>query len=229
MKVICLGLDTALGACSAALLADGSVLAGERLAMTTGQAETIAPMTQRVAAAAGIAFADITRIGVTTGPGTFTGQRIGLAFARGLALALKIPCVGVTTLEALAAAARARHPGDAVLAVIDARRGEVYAQGFSADGVAAFEPVLLTQDAAAQAAKAMPFPLVLTGTGAPILAALLEGAVIDEDDQPGAAIIAALALAREPAGHPPAPFYLRAPDAKLPGPLKAPPPRAVRP
>ncbi len=188
--------------------------------MTTGQAEAIAPMVQRVMAEAGLAFADLKRIGVTTGPGTFTGQRIGLAFARGLALALKIPCVGVTTLEALAAAARSRHAGMAVLAAIDARRGELYAQLFDAGGAPAAAPALLGHaDAAALAAV----PLILTGTGAPILAPLIDGALIDEDDQPSAVVVAALAAGREPGAHPPAPFYLRAPDAKLPGPLKTPP------
>lgn len=216
--MICLGLDTALGACSAALLDGDTVLATERLMMATGQAEAIAPLVQRIMEAAAMPFSAIRRIGVTTGPGTFTGQRIGLSFARGLALALKIPAVGVTTLEALATAARARHPNALVLAVTDARRGELYAQLFAPDGAQASDAALLAHEAAA--AIAGDAAAVLTGTGGPILAPLLPAATLDIDDQPDAAIVARLALTREPGAHPPAPFYLRAPDAKLPGPLK---------
>ena len=79
--MICLGLDTALGACSAALADEAGVIARAWQAMATGHAEAIAPMTERLLSDAGIGFAAVGRIAVTTGPGTFTGQRIGLAFA----------------------------------------------------------------------------------------------------------------------------------------------------
>lgn len=218
MSEPCLGLDTALGACSAAIVADGHVLAEERTLMTTGQAEAIAPMVQRVVAAAGLSVDALGRIGVTTGPGTFTGQRIGLSFARGLALALGIPAIGVTTLEALASGARLRHPGRPVIAAIDARRGELYVQAFDAGGGPASEAALLKQDEAA--ALLVDHTTILAGTGAPILAGLTSATTIDADDQPSAALVAALAAQRRPGLHPPSPFYLRAPDAKLPGPLK---------
>src|SRR3978361_1396056 len=99
--MIVLGLDTALGACSVALLADGETLAHEHRTMQRGHAEALAPMFKPVMREAGLSFAALDRIAVTTGPGTFTGQRVGLAFARGLRLALGKPAIGVTTLDAI--------------------------------------------------------------------------------------------------------------------------------
>ncbi|MFT3810198.1 MAG: tRNA (adenosine(37)-N6)-threonylcarbamoyltransferase complex dimerization subunit type 1 TsaB [Micropepsaceae bacterium] len=210
--MLILALDTALGACSAALANAEGPIARRYEAMTTGHAAALAPMADAVMREAGHAFADLTRIAVTTGPGTFTGQRIGLAFARGLSLALKIPCIGVTTLEAMAAAARTEAPGHPILAASDARKGEAYAQLFAADGTPQTEPALLTLEAAA----ALITPdTILAGTAAD----LLTGGIASTIRQPDAVFVAALALSRPDTG-PPHPLYLRAPDAKLPGPLK---------
>jgi tRNA threonylcarbamoyladenosine biosynthesis protein TsaB len=217
--LLCLGIDTALGACSAALADEQGVRLGLFEHMSTGHAEAIAPMVERLMREAGLGFADLGRIAVTTGPGTFTGQRIGLAFARGLALALKIPCVGVTTLEAIAAAARDAHPGQAVTVALDARKGEAYVQGFGHDGLELAPPALLTHaDAAAGYAGN---EIVLAGTAAEIIAPLITAPCrIASVSQPDAAWVAQLGHGRDPVTHPPAPLYLRAPDAKLPGPLK---------
>ena len=225
--MLCLGIDTALGACSVALASESGLRARRYRAMTAGHAEALAPMAEALMAEAGVAFADLGRIAVTTGPGTFTGQRIGLAFARGLAAALGIGCVGLTTLEVIAAAARAEFPGRPVLVASDARRGEAYVQGFAADGAPLGPPALLTLAGAAQSLAALGGAPVLAGTAAAAIAALLApgAAALARSDQPDAAIVARLGLALpEPSG-PPAPLYLRAPDAKLPGPLKAPPPQ----
>lgn len=221
----CLALDTALGACSAALARADGILARRWAAMATGHAEALAPMVDELMRGAGLAFADLTRIAVTTGPGTFTGQRIGLSFARGLSLALNLPCIGVTTLEAMAAAARAEAPGRAVLVAADARRGEVYAALFDAEGRARAEPALLpVADAASLAGPGV----ALAGSAAELLHPGT-GAVLTTVRQPDAAFVALLALDR-PADGPPHPLYLRAPDAKLPGPLKGGPaaPRGAR-
>src|SRR4051812_30102146 len=102
-----LAVDTALGACSAALLDGDAVLAHQLVVMERGHAEALAPMVQALMQQARVPFADIERLAVTTGPGTFTGQRVGLAFVRGLRVALKRPLIGITTLEAMAAAAMA--------------------------------------------------------------------------------------------------------------------------
>lgn len=217
--MLCLGIDTALGACSAALADEQGVRLGLFEAMSTGHAEAIAPMVERLMREAGLGFADLGRIAVTTGPGTFTGQRIGLAFARGLALALKIPCVGVTTLEAIACATRNAHPGRPVLVVLDARKGEAYVQGFSAEGPELAPPALMTYAAAAE--EHAGDEIVLAGTAADIVAPLLTGPInLSGISQPDAAWVAQLGFDRDPVTHPPAPLYLRAPDAKLPGPLK---------
>jgi len=97
-----LAIDTALEACAAAVLDSdrGGITASETIAMTRGHAEAVMPLIARVMDLADIEFADLDRISVTTGPGTFTGQRVGLAFARALGLALKRPVIGVTTLDA---------------------------------------------------------------------------------------------------------------------------------
>ncbi|HEY1877059.1 MAG TPA: tRNA (adenosine(37)-N6)-threonylcarbamoyltransferase complex dimerization subunit type 1 TsaB, partial [Rhizomicrobium sp.] len=99
-----LAVDTALGACSVALLAGDQVRAHVLERMERGHAERLAPMVDEAMKAAKADFAHITHLAVTTGPGTFTGQRVGLAFMRGLRLGLQIPLVGVTTLEAMATA-----------------------------------------------------------------------------------------------------------------------------
>jgi tRNA threonylcarbamoyladenosine biosynthesis protein TsaB len=99
---IVLALDTTLDACSVAIVRGDAVLANLSERMQRGQAERLAPMVREAAALAGVAFSELDRVAVTTGPGSFTGVRVGLSFARALALALSKPSVGVSTLEALA-------------------------------------------------------------------------------------------------------------------------------
>src|SRR6185295_14030997 len=97
--------------------------------MNRGHAEQLAPMVERVMHAAGLGFGDLERLAVTTGPGTFTGQRVGLAFMRAAALASKLPLIGITTMDAMAADALARAPTKWAAVVADAKRGEVYFGG----------------------------------------------------------------------------------------------------
>lgn len=209
--MIVLGLDTCLNVCSVAVLDGETVLAYASEPMARGHQERLAPMAETVMAAAGLPFSRLQRIGATVGPGSFTGLRVGVAFAKGLASALGVPAVGVGSLEALAAEAQGL-----VAAVIDARRDQLYLQVFD-DGHAVMAPdVLPVGTAAARLAElAMGRALTLVGSGAPLLAETAPGARILTPEGCDARAVARLAAARSPA--PIRPLYLRAPDAKLPG------------
>ena len=213
MKI--LALDTCLGACSVAVCEDDRALAAISEAMTRGHQERLAPMAREAMTKAGLDFAGLDRIGVTVGPGSFTGLRVGLAFAKGLALALGRPCIGVSVLEALALG-QAR-PGF-VAACIDAHRGQVYLQAFI-DGRAAMAPdVLPVEVAAARLIELHPGgPAALVGSGAPLLRDALPQASMEPDALPDPAAVAAFARAARPPFAPPRPLYLRAPDARLMG------------
>ncbi len=221
-------IDTALGACAAGVFEgeDGAALRplGLRVeVMTKGHQERLGGLARDAAAEAG-GFDGVNRIGVTVGPGSFTGLRVGLAFALGLGAALDRPVVGISTLDALAASL---PDGDAglVAAVIDARRGQVYARLFR-DGEALGEAEALPLETArdrilAAAGETTP---VLVGSGAPVLAEAfveLAQARLHPLPAPAPEALAALTMAADPASAPPQPMYLRAPDAtppsRLPG------------
>jgi tRNA threonylcarbamoyladenosine biosynthesis protein TsaB len=220
-----LGIDTALGACSAALVEDGRVLARAFEEMQRGHAEALAPMVDALMRKAGLAYPALNRIGVTTGPGTFTGQRVGIAFARAMALALKIPAIGVTTLDAMAEEALERGTdADWAIVAADAKRGEIYLSArdrretlIAPELIALAKAVQRIADATAKSAA----PVAVAGTAADAVMALLRDAGFAPVDssvrQPNAVFVARLALTA-PAGPPPKPLYLRPPDAKLPGP-----------
>jgi len=218
-----LAVDTALGACSAAVLDGASVLAHRFEPMDRGHAERLAPMVREVMAEAGIGFAALDRLGVTTGPGTFTGQRVGIAFMRGLRIALKKPLVGVTTLECMLAAALHETGFSAAAALHDARRNEVYcASCLNGESVV---PVclMLFDDALDRLRGAIgDVPLAIAGTAGGRTADAWRGlgasARLTGILQPDALWVGRLVgRAPGPAGVP-RPLYLREPDAKLPTP-----------
>jgi tRNA threonylcarbamoyladenosine biosynthesis protein TsaB len=229
--VIILAFDTALGACSAALVAGGVVAVHEHRDMARGHAEALAPMVESLMRAGGLDFAALDLIAVTTGPGTFTGQRVGLAFARALQLALNKPAIGVTTLDCLAEEALDRQPRAWAIAASDAKRGEIYLGARSAQGETLIAPELIALDGVAGRVSALAdihgHDVALAGTAAEIVAPLLVKAGLQCIDslvrQPDAIFVAKLAAAEASAGGdrlkgpPPKPLYLRAPDAKLPG------------
>jgi tRNA threonylcarbamoyladenosine biosynthesis protein TsaB len=208
--MIVLGLDTCLASCSVAVLDGERVLASAREVMARGHQERLAPMAREVMAEAGLAFDRLERIAVTVGPGSFTGLRVGIAFAKGLALALDLPAVGIGPLEALAA-----ESDGLVFPAIDARRGQLYLQAFE-DGRALMAPDALAAEVAAarlaELSQGRPFTLV--GSGAALLAAFAPSAAIDPAEGADARHVARLAIGRQPS--PLKPLYLRAPDAKLP-------------
>ncbi|MES3030280.1 MAG: tRNA (adenosine(37)-N6)-threonylcarbamoyltransferase complex dimerization subunit type 1 TsaB [Pseudomonadota bacterium] len=203
-----LAIDTCLFACSVAVVDGERVLARRVEPMSRGHQERLAPLVQEAMVEAGLGFDRLDRIGVTVGPGSFTGLRVGLAFAKGLAAALSIPAVGVGSLEALAEPERGN-----VVAVLDAKRGQVYLQAFS-DGVPVSAPdALPIETAAARLAEFAPDTLI--GTGAALLADVRPGVRVVPADVTDPVAVARLAAGRSPV--PPRPLYLRAPDAKLPG------------
>jgi len=210
-----LALDTCLDACSVAVCDGPATRAAHSEAMVRGHQERLAPMAAEVMARAQWDFATLERIAVTVGPGSFTGLRVGLAFAKGLALALGVPCIGVGVMAALAESVA---DNGFVAVCIDARRGQLYLQAFS-DGRAIMAPDALDPDlAAARLAELWPGrPGVLVGSGAALVAPVLPGVTLDAMTAPRPEAIARLGLAAQPPFAPPRPLYLRAPDAKLPG------------
>lgn len=209
--MIVMALDTAGTDCAVAIYDSGSgtVLAEVTDAIGRGHAEHLMGIIDKALAQAGITLKAVERVAVTVGPGSFTGIRVGVAAARGFALSLAVPAVGVSTLEVLAAAQRERTPGRPVLAGMDAKRGEVYLQPFDAMGAALAEPLAVTiEDARAAAAV---FDGELAGSAAHLMRGEAAGG---EPDHFPISIVARLgALARVDLGRP-KPIYLRGPDAK---------------
>ena len=206
-----LAVDTALGACSAALLEGERVLSCRHVAMERGHAEALAPMVDAVMREAALPFASLDRLAVTTGPGTFTGQRVGLSFMRGLRVALKKPLTGVTSLAAMAEQARCEMKANCAAAVHDARRGEVYLEAVGAPvpvQIVAFEEALsLLKNVSG---------LIVAGTAAPRVAEALQYVRLSPVIAPDAVWVARLAQRLAADETVPRPLYLRAPDAKLP-------------
>lgn len=211
MKI--LAIDTALGACSAAILDGDTILAHRLTVMERGHAEALAPMVEKVMKEADIPFASLERLGVTTGPGTFTGQRVGLAFMRGLRLALDKPLIGVTTLSAMAHQAMAETGCSTGVALHDARRGEIYLEVV---GEQEIPPCVLPFDDAVALISKNSVPMVLTGTAAKWAHERMPDAELSNVVQPDALWVARLALKMLPPDATPKPLYLRPPDAKLP-------------
>lgn len=216
--MIVLALDTCLGACSVALVSDGRVLASASEAMTRGHQERLAVMARETVSAAGIAFGAIDRIAVTVGPGSFTGLRVGVAFAKGLALALGRPCIGVGTLEALAASVTSDGP---LAAAIDSGRGQIYLQTFLA-GRPRDEPAVMPIEAARARVEELGGG-VLVGPGVALLGepAGFEAIALAAPDPAAVARLAAAA----PETTPSAPLYLRPADATPPKPKPPRPPQ----
>jgi tRNA threonylcarbamoyladenosine biosynthesis protein TsaB len=217
-----LAFDTATIACSAAVRVDGETVARRFEPMVRGQSEALIPMIDDVMKEAGLGFADLDFLAVTVGPGAFTGLRIGLSAARAMALAAKRPCVGVTTLEAVAAGVpEAERKGAHVLVALDAKRADVYVQIFDGDLVPLGDPLaILPTELPARLPAGR---IVVAGDAAETVAGILTGAGIEVVESAAvgiadAALIAAIAERRRAAGEDagtPQPLYLRPPDVTM--------------
>ena len=213
-----LAIDTALEACSVAVLDTGraDLRAYESLPMQRGHAEALMPLVARVLNRVQFDFSAIDRVAVTTGPGSFTGLRVGIAAARGIALASGKPAIGLTTLAAFAAPFIAADDTLPVVVAIDARHDHVYLQVFGPGGRTLVAPrIAPLREALRVSSTGMPR---VTGTAAAKLAALWPAGEraptkVDQRGAPDINWVARLGAAASDTGTPPKPLYLRPPDA----------------
>lgn len=207
--MILLAIDTALENASVGLVA------GDRrwtrvATIGRGHAEILMDAIARLLAEAGVAPSAFERIAVTVGPGSFTGLRVGIAAARGLALVKRIPVVGVPTLMIHAAhALTLMETPRPVLALLPARADELYGQAFDAGGAPLAPPV--TGSAAAFAAEATSGGFAVAGAGAALLGDGFEP--VHRDSAPSIDILLDLGARLDPALFPPKPLYVKPPDA----------------
>ncbi len=216
--MILLVVDTALDACAAAVVRTddgGRSIVAESETIGRGHAERLMAVIGRAVERAGIGLADVDAFAASIGPGSFTGIRVGVAAVRGFAVATGRPAIGVSSLDALAREAAAVAPGRPILAVLDARKDEVYARTYAADLAPLGPPTVVGVDVAIDEARRN--GAVVVGSGAPLLAPRAPDLAV-AGSQRFAAIetLAGLAADRFAAGDrtPPAPLYVRPPDAK---------------
>ncbi len=187
--MLVLAIDTSLDACSVALARGDVVLCAQSQTMSRGQAERLAPMVREVMETAGVAFVALDRIAVTKGPGSFTGVRVGLSFARAMALALQKPCIGVSTLEALALSEGEAGLRAALIETLGASYFALYEEG---------------------APLVAPTPIE-RGEHDALIAKMAKGKSVSLVCPPiNAAALACRAARLDPAHFKPAPMYLRA-------------------
>lgn len=222
---VVLALDSAAGGCSVAVTRDGEPLASAAQAMDRGHAEALMPMVRDVVTAAGVAWPSIDAIAATVGPGSFTGVRIGLAAARGLAIASGAATVPITTLEAIATAAATDIDGSTLLVALDSKRRDFYAQWFDRNARPLDPPRVSTKDGLRAAARrrVRGGELHVAGDAVPgVIEALGSDGVklvaVPGTGCPDAVAIALLATDRfqRSGGAPLRPIYLRPPDVSAP-------------
>lgn len=213
-----LAFDTAFDACSVGVdTGNGSPVLRSEEAGRAHQ-ERLFPMITAALAEAGTVIADLDRIVVTIGPGSFTGIRVGVAAARGFALVTKAPAIGVTTLAVHAEKAAEKAPGRQIVAVIPARGAGLYSQSFDRDLTPLDEPHIA--NAQALAAEVRDRDAMLAGPGADAVADALGGdaaqRIAHRDAAPDVAALVRLARRVPLSDIPPKPLYLRPPDVEPP-------------
>lgn len=177
-----------------------------------GHAEHLMAAISLALAAAATEYADLSRIVVAVGPGSFTGIRVGVAAARGLSLALKIPAIGISNLEAVTREVQDRHPRRAVMVAFASARGDVQAALYDPFANLLYDPAIMSLDQVAMLSGR--HDAVVAGSAASLLSSMHPGLDIDVADVTAdIATYARLGVAREPAERP-KPLYLREPDAR---------------
>lgn len=209
-----LAIDTSESACSVALINDDQIIDSKSEIIGRGHAERLLPLIEECLAKAGLAYTDLTRIAVTTGPGTFTGLRIGLSVARGLALQGDLPCVGLTGLQVLAQSAREKLPDATLYAIIAGRGGQAFVQKFHDNELPGTAETVANLDLDDIVSMVQAEPGVVTSTS---------GEITDQFAQLGfetiameaidVATLGLMARSLDPALYPPEPTYFRAADA----------------
>lgn len=218
--MIVIALETATSHAGVALHGPGGLVASWRLAAGRRHGETVAPAVAGLLAEAGLSAGEIGAVVADVGPGLFTGLRVGIATAQGLAAAVGVPAVGVMSLDVLAFPHR--RLSRPVVAVVDARRGEVF-RAVHAGGERLVAPAVLTPEALADELASMQDRPLVVGDGALRYAALLEVHAevgVSAEAFPDPAVLAALgaAVAASGGGGPPhqlRPVYLRQADVRI--------------
>jgi tRNA threonylcarbamoyladenosine biosynthesis protein TsaB len=214
-----LAIDTALDACAACVFntEGGKSLASESVTMARGHAEALMPLIARVMDRAALSFPQLDRIAVTVGPGSFTGLRVGISAARGIALASGKPAVGISTLAAYAAPHIASEDAAQIVVAIDAKHQNVYLQVFGSAGRTVLAPQIATVRDAVRAAREGPARIVGSGAGlinADWPAGEAPPLLVDPTGAPSIEWVARLGAAARNTDVSPKPLYLRAPDAR---------------
>jgi len=223
VRVLAFETSTVRGSVAVAGAVSGASVDGVRLLheltheRRNAHAETLLPLVDRLLSEAGVARASIDRLAVGIGPGSFTGLRVGIALAQGMAVGLDRPLVGVGSLAAMA---RGVDPADerVRVAVLDARRGELFVAGYLADGGEAFSPRALPRDTAGATVHELlgGRDAVAIGEAASLLGHGIAHLARADLDLPHARWVAVLGAAADPSRSAAEPDYVRGPGATLP-------------
>jgi tRNA threonylcarbamoyladenosine biosynthesis protein TsaB len=210
-----LAIDTAASPCAACVFdaAAGEVVGREVRDIGKGHAEHLMAVVEAAMRQASTGFAELGAVAVSVGPGSFTGVRVGVSAARGFALALKVPAIGVTTLEAIAAEARAAFGLRPVLSALDAGRGEIHAAVYDEFSRLCHGPAVIGIEEAIRLAETS--VAVVAGSAAPLVAAARPGVEVGPSGATAdIGTYARLAAAKGAGGERPRPVYLREADAR---------------
>ena len=220
-----LAIDTATSSCSVALWSNGRIISSHSEKMFRGQAEVLVPTIRSVMEKAEITAHNLDLLATTIGPGAFTGIRIGLATTRGIALVAGVPCIGLTTTEAIAhAITKTTWQQGTLLVALDSRRADIYAQAFVKEHKPINEPTAVDPANLCMWLQGAPTPIHVVGdariqVNEILIEAGYKTIVLEKPDAPVGSVMAELASKRWTKGkilEKPVPLYLRPPDAKLP-------------